>query len=125
VLRQLENFKRETKKMVLEYEDKIREKKQKVKQAMMKHQAFMTRKDEHIQDLLSQIKEKDGIIYNCRMDVVYYIAHFANLVWVANEAIEGVPKLLKIVDAATHSFTPPPEILNFIEHCKELVWSMR
>jgi len=92
---------------------------------VLKHQSFIKRKDEDIQDLLSQIKEKDGVIYNCKMYVVYYIAYFANLVWVANEAIERVPKLLKMGDVATHPLTTPLEILNFIEHCKELVWSMR
>jgi len=125
MLEQLENFKREAEKMVSEYEVKVREEKQKVEQAVSKHQAFMKRKDEDIQDLLSQIKEKDGVIYNCKRDVVHYIARFANLVWVANEVIERIPELLKMADAATHPLTTPPEILNFIEHCKELVWSMR
>jgi len=57
--------------------------------------------------------------------VVYYIACFANLIWVANEAVERIPKLLKVANAATHPLTTPPEIINFIEHCKELVWSIR
>jgi len=110
----------EIQRIVTEYEERIKKEKQEIEQVAMRYQAFMKGKDENIQDLLEQIKEKDGVIYDCKRDVGHYIAHFANMVWVTDTAIDRMPELLKMVNVAIHPLNTPQEIVILLIIIKNL-----
>ncbi|KAJ1406314.1 hypothetical protein SESBI_25240 [Sesbania bispinosa] len=107
IQKELDNMKQQMQEMVVECERKIK------------------KKHEDIQGLLGQLKEKDDVVYQSKKEMMFWATRFANLVWIANGAIEDVPRLLKMANAMVNPLTTPEEICNFIEHCKSLMRQMK
>ncbi|KAJ1402719.1 hypothetical protein SESBI_27812 [Sesbania bispinosa] len=91
---------------------------------MVENIKLSSRRSMRIFKELGQLKEKDDVVYQSKRRW-FWATRFANLVWIANGAVEDVPRLLKMADAMINPLTTPEEICNFIEHCKSLMRQMK
>ncbi|KAJ1400744.1 hypothetical protein SESBI_29287 [Sesbania bispinosa] len=125
VKKELDNMKQQMQEMVVDYERKIEKENLVTREMVEKYQDIIKKKHEDIQGLLGQQKEKYDVVYQSKREMVFWATRFSNLVWIANGAVEDVPRLLKMANAMINPLTTPEEICNFIEHCKSPMRQMK
>jgi len=81
-----------------------------------------TEAEEQYQTMLTQI---EGYMAEQERTVEHWKRCFSQLAALANEAIDGVPRMLAEAESSLFFFNLPREVKIFIEHCKGLVAEMK
>jgi len=97
--------------LIREREDKVRKERVRLLEEEVNYLAKIVQLEEHL-------KEHENI-------TEHWKTCFSQLAALANGAIEGVPKMLREVEASLTFRTVPKEVKTFLDHCKWLVGLMK
>ncbi|CAL0323598.1 unnamed protein product [Lupinus luteus] len=115
--KQVDDMQDKIKDISSKYEDKIHSERQILKKEISKYKVKVV-------DLNENMKEQDEVIRNQEIITTRWMTRFAQIAYLANEAIDDIPHLLREAEAMMDPFNTPREIKGFICHCKELIGEM-
>ncbi|KAJ1424584.1 hypothetical protein SESBI_11537 [Sesbania bispinosa] len=109
-LRQTDLLRQQLEDMTARYESQIKEVEQEKEKMREKYRVTIEKQIMRIQGLLGSLKQKDRL-EDWRRRIL-------NLLWLINGAIQEVPFFMKKAEAMVDPLCIPPEICDFVNHCK-------